>query len=241
MPRTTAWVVRLLHPSFMAFTKRDWRGVEKLPRDGGYVLAPNHLSHLDPLFLSHFMVDHGVTPRFLTKDTLMTIKGVGRILRGAEMIPVYRATKGAADSLKAANEAVMSGQVVTIYPEGTLTRDPDGWPMSGRTGAVRVALATGRPVVPVAQWGPQAILWPYTKVPKIFPRKTMHVHVGDPLDLSDLEGRELTDEVLNAATDRLMDTLTAMLSEIRGELPTRPRVDVRTLGKPKSNYDELES
>ena len=98
----------------MVLTKRDWRGAEKLPTDGGYVLAPNHLSHLDPIFLSHFMVDHGVTPRFLTKDTLMSIKGVGRILRGAEMIPVYRATKVAADSLKAANEAVTSGQVVTI-------------------------------------------------------------------------------------------------------------------------------
>ena len=113
--------------------------------------------------------------------------------------------------------------------------------MSGRTGAVRVALATGRPVVPVAQWGPQAILWPYTKVPKLFPRKTMHVHVGDLLDLSDLEGHELTEEVVNAATDRLMDVLTAMLAEIRGELPTGPRIDVRALGKPKSNYDELES
>lgn len=241
LPRTTRWVVRLLHPWFMVLTKRDWRGIEKLPRSGGYVLAPNHVSHLDPLLLSHFMVDNGVVPRFLTKDTLMDVTGVRRILRGAEMIPVHRATKGAADSLRAANAAVEAGQVVTIYPEGTLTRDPDGWPMTGRTGAVRVALATGCPIVPVVQWGPQAILWPYTKVPKIFPRKTMHVRVGDPLDLSDLADRKLTDEVLNAATDRLMDTLTAMLAEIRGELPTGPRVDVRTLAKPKSNYDELES
>jgi 1-acyl-sn-glycerol-3-phosphate acyltransferase len=76
--------------------------------------------------------------------------------------------------------------------------------MSGKTGAVRVALATGRPLVPVMQWGPQEILWPYSKRPRFLPRKTIHVRVGDPVDLSDLQGKELTEPVLRAHYDALL-------------------------------------
>ncbi|KQY58837.1 glycerol acyltransferase [Aeromicrobium sp. Root495] len=238
LPRTTRWIVRFLRPIFMVTTKRDWRDVDKFP-EGGFVLAPNHVSHLDPFLFSHFLVDQGIAPRFLAKDTLFNIKGIGKILRGAEQIPVYRSSQGAADSLRAAERMVLDGGVVIIYPEGTITRDPDGWPMTGRTGAVRVALATGKPLVPVVQWGPQAILWPYTKVPKVFPRKTMHMRVGDPVDLSDLADQELTEKVLHEATDRLMDRLTAMLADVRGELPSGPRLDVHTL-KHRTNYKPKE-
>lgn len=240
LPRTTRWVVRILRPWLRMATRRDWQGVANLPREGGYVLAPNHVSHVDPFLLSHFMVDHGVVPRFLTKDPLFRVKVVGSILRGAQMIPVYRSTSGAVDSLRAAVEAVESGQVVTIYPEGTITRDPAAWPMSGRTGAVRVALESGVPLVPLAQWGAQEILWPYSKRPRLLPRKTIHVHVGEPLDLSDLRDGDVTEEKVVAATGRLMDTLTAMVADIRGELPTGPRIDVHTLAKPRTTYDDSE-
>jgi 1-acyl-sn-glycerol-3-phosphate acyltransferase len=234
-PRTMRLIVLFIRPLLMVLTRRDWQGQEKLP-SGGFVLAPNHISHLDPFLISHFMVDQGISPRFLAKDTLMTLPVGGRILRNAEQIPVYRSTGGAAESLRAAVAAVEAGSVVTIYPEGTITRDPGAWPMSGRTGAVRVALSTGRPLVPVMQWGPQDVLWPYSKKLRLFPRKTIHVRVGDPVDLSDLEGRELTEELLDTATNRLMDTLTAMMAEVRGELPSTPRIDVHSLSRPKSNY-----
>ena len=236
MPRATRWVVRILRPLFMVLMKRDWRGAEKLPQ-GGFVLAPNHVSHLDPLFISHFMVDNGVVPRFLAKDTLFDVPVVGSIVTNAEQIPVYRGSAGAAQSLRAAEQAVREGKSVTIYPEGTITRDLDAWPMTGRTGAVRVALATGAPLVPMAQWGAQQILWPYTKVPKLFPRKTIRVRIGDPVDLSDLRDKPLTEAVLHEATNRLMDTLTDMLVEIRGERPTGPRLDVHTL-KHRTHYQE---
>ena len=75
LPSATRWIVRILRPFLMVVTRRDWRGAEKLPTDGGFVLAPNHISHLDPILISHFMVDHGVTPRFLAKDTLFSVKG----------------------------------------------------------------------------------------------------------------------------------------------------------------------
>jgi 1-acyl-sn-glycerol-3-phosphate acyltransferase len=234
-PRTLRVIVFFLRPLLMVFTKRDWQGLEFLP-DGGYVLAPNHISHVDPFLISHFMVDQGIPPKFLAKDTLMSLPVGGRILRDAEQIPVYRSTEGAVQSLRAAIAAVDEGNVVTIYPEGTITRDPAAWPMTGRTGAVRVALATGRPLVPVMQWGPQAILWPYTKKPRILPRKTIHVRVGPPVDLRDFEGKEVTEELLRTATTRLMDVLTAMMAEVRGELPSTPRIDVHTLARAKSNY-----
>ena len=236
LPSATRWIVRILRPFLMVVTRRDWRGAEKLPTDGGFVLAPNHISHLDPILISHFMVDHGVTPRFLAKDTLFSVKGLGRILAAAEQIPVHRSTEGAAESLRSAVAAVREGKSVTIYPEGTITRDPALWPMSGRTGAVRVALETGRPLVPLAQWGAHDILWPYSKVPRFLPRKTVTVVVGDPVDLSDLAGRPIDEHLLRTATERLMDVLTAMVGEIRGELPSGPRIDVHTLERPRTAY-----
>ncbi len=231
MPRTTRVIVAFLRPLFMLVTKRDWQGAEKLPRGTGYVLAPNHNSHLDPFLISHFMVDHGITPRFLAKDSLMTLPVAGWILRSAEQIPVRRRTADARNALAPAEDAVRAGGVVTIYPEGTLTRDPAAWPMSGYTGAVRVAMSTGVPLVPMMQSGAQDILWPYSKRLRLFPRKTIHVRIGDPIDLSDLEGQELTEKLLHTATDRLMDTLTAMMAEVRGELPSTPRIDAHTVRK----------
>jgi 1-acyl-sn-glycerol-3-phosphate acyltransferase len=239
VPRTIRVIRFFIRPLLMVTTKRDWQGMENLP-EGGFVLAPNHVSHLDPFLISHFMLDNNIAPQFLAKDTLVGAKGYGWILRTADQIPVYRSTEGAAESLRAAMQAVEAGKVVTIYPEGTITRDPAVWPMSGRTGAVRVALATGKPLVPLMQWGAQEILWPYAKRVRLFPRKTIHIRVGRPVDLSDFADRELTEEVLHAATDRLMDTLTAMMAEVRGELPSTPRIDVHTLGRPKSNYKRLE-
>lgn len=235
MPRTITWVKRFLRPILMVITRRDWRGGDRLP-DGGFVLAPNHLSHLDPILIAHFLIDHGVTPRFLAKDTLFDLPVVGRIVTNAEQIPVHRQTGGAAQSFTAAVASVEHGEPVVIYPEGTITRDPQLWPMEGRTGAVRVALATGAPLVPMVHWGAQRILWPYSKVPKPLPRKTITMRVGDPIDLSDLAGRPLTDELLHEASVRLTDTLTAMLADVRGELPTGPRVDVRSLGRARSSY-----
>ena len=240
VPRTIRVIRFFLRPLLMVLTKRDWQGMENLP-EGGFVLAPNHVSHVDPFLISHFMLDNNIPPQFLAKDTLLSAKGYGWILRTAQQIPVFRSTEGAAESLRAAAAAVEAGGVVTIYPEGTITRDPAAWPMSGRTGAVRVALMTGKPLVPLMQWGAQEILWPYAKKVRLLPRKTIHIRVGKPIDLSDFEGKEMTEQVLHAATTRLMDSLTAMMAEVRGELPSTPRIDVHTLGKPRTNYKRLDS
>lgn len=243
-PRSTPPVLRpfvwVLRPIFWAVTKREWRGSQNLPSSGGYVLAPNHLSYVDPFMLGHWLVAHGIPPRYMIKDPLFGVPVIGWILRHVDQIPVYRGTGAAADSVQAAIEAVRDGKVIVVYPEGTMTRDPQGWPMSGRNGAVRTAHAAGVPLVPVAQWGPQEIMWPYRREFRLFPRKTMHIRVGEPIDLSGL-GDDPTDAEVAAATDRLMNAITDLQAEIRGDLPTTPRIDVRTLKKPRSTLEEKES
>lgn len=239
LPPVLAIAVAILRPIFQLITRRDRRGAENLPAHGGFVVAANHLSYIDPFTFGHWLVDNDIPPRFLVKDTLFAVPVIGWLLGKCEQIPVYRGTADAAKSLHAAVAAVSAGGIVTIYPEGTMTRDPDCWPMSGRTGAVRVAHATGCPLVPVAQWGPQAIIWPYRRELKLFPRKTIHVRVGEPLDLSDLSEYP-TEAEFRVATDRLMDEITALQAQIRDEVPTTPRIDVRTLKKPKTKHKPQE-
>ncbi|MGI8986346.1 MAG: lysophospholipid acyltransferase family protein [Nocardioidaceae bacterium] len=225
-PPAMRWLVRVLRPWCMLFTKRDWRGAEHFP-NGGFVLATNHVSHTDPVLLSHYLVDHGVPPRFLAKASVFKVPLGGRLLAACGQIPVYRDTADAGKALSAALDSIGAGVVVVIYPEGTLTRDPGLWPMAGRTGAARVAFLTGCPVVPVAQWGPQAILPPYGKRPRLLPRRTIHVHAGPPVDLEDLRGRTIDTDVLAEATDRILDAITAQLAAIRGQTPPSVRHDPR--------------
>jgi 1-acyl-sn-glycerol-3-phosphate acyltransferase len=153
---------------------------------------------------------------------------LGKIIVGCGQIPVYRGTANAADAFVRAVDAVAAGECVVVYPEGTLTRDPDLWPMVGKTGAARIALATGCPVIPVAQWGPQDLLAPYAKTPNLLPRPTIHVSAGPPVPLDDLREGPLTAEKLRIATDRIMDAITDELEKLRGEKAPIQRFDPRT-------------
>ena len=110
-----------------------------------------------------------------------------------------------------------AGKCVVVYPEGTITRDPDLWPMVGKSGAARIALETGAPVIPIGQWGAQKLLAPYAKKPDLFPRKLITMKVGDPVDLSDLAGKERDPAAVNEATERIMAALTDLVEEVRGE------------------------
>jgi 1-acyl-sn-glycerol-3-phosphate acyltransferase len=231
MPRMIRVIEAVLRPPLAVITKKDYQGLENLPQSGGFVLAANHNSHVDPFLLARFALDVGLVPRYLAKDGLFTHKLTGPILRGADQIPVARYSDGAANALAPTVKALREGKPVLIYPEGTITRDPDVWPMSGRTGAVRAALDAGVPLIPVCQSGAQEILWPYTRKLRLFRRHRYFIRVGPPLDLSMYEGKPLTEEILHEATDRLMDTLTDMMIEIRGTRPTTPRIDVHTVKK----------
>jgi 1-acyl-sn-glycerol-3-phosphate acyltransferase len=102
--------------------------------------------------------------------------------------------------------------------------------MAGKTGAARIALTTRCPVVPMAAWGPQDLLPPYSKRPRLWPRPVMRVTVGDPVDLSDLYDQPLSPQVLHEATERIMDAVTALVAELRGVHPPHRRLDPRAAG-----------
>jgi len=208
----------------LIITKRDYRGVENLNQDSGIIVAMNHNSWFDPLVMAQFMWDNDRPPRFLGKASLFKIPVIGWLVWGAGQIPVYRESRHAKIAVRGAVRAVEKGEAVILSPEGTLTRDPNLWPMEGKTGAARIALATKAPVIPAAHWGAHLVLAPYSKKLKLFPRKTMIVLAGKPIELSDLYDQEITGEVLKEATSRIMDGITNCLAEIRQEKAPEKRI-----------------
>ncbi|MFF4992680.1 lysophospholipid acyltransferase family protein [Streptosporangium saharense] len=214
------WVtlaVAIVKPISWLLVRKDWRGAERLPRNGGVILAVNHLSWLDPILVAHYLYNNGRWPTILAKSGLFSVPLLGHAVRGLMAIPVHRGSAEASRSLAESERRIAEGACVMFYPEGTCTRDPGLWPMEGKTGAARLALATGAPVIPVAHWGAQEIL-PYGgKRPRIWPRKTFHVLAGPPVDLSKYEGLPLHADVLRAATADIMAAVTAQLAELRGE------------------------
>ncbi|MEV5484648.1 MULTISPECIES: lysophospholipid acyltransferase family protein [Streptomyces] len=212
-------------PPLLVLFKRDWRGMEHIPADGGFITAVNHNSYLDPLSYAHYQYNTGRVPRFLAKAGLFKSGFVGLMMRGTGQIPVYRETTDAATAFRAAVSAIETGECVAFYPEGTLTRDPELWPMQGKTGAARVALLTKAPVIPVAQWGAHEAMPPYAKEKKLrlLPRKTLLVQAGPPVDLSAFYDQEPTAEVLRAVTEVIMAAITEQLAVLRGEpVPAEP-------------------
>lgn len=222
--------VAIAKSGVVPLVKHEWRGVEHLDQPGGVVVCSNHLSHLDFLMLAHFLYDNGRPPFFLAKDAAFRVPVLGWLIGQAGQIPVYRNSGRAIEAYRAATAAIRDGRTVPIYPEGTLTRDPDLWPMTGKTGAARVALETGCPVIPVAQWGVQEIMAPYSGRVRLWPRRTVRVLAGPPVDLSDLQTQPATGEVVREATDRIMAAVVSLLEELRGQQAPAERYDLRRQG-----------
>ncbi|NHC44665.1 lysophospholipid acyltransferase family protein [Motilibacter aurantiacus] len=216
-----------LVPLLRAFTRRAWRGQENLPPTGGVLVVANHVSVADPTAVAYFVHAAGRRPRFLAKSTLFTTPVIGWVLSTAAQIPVQRDSRHAGKAFDAALEAVRAGECVIIYPEGTVTKDPAMWPMASKTGAARLALQTDVPVLPLAQWGAQDLLPPGAKRPRVWPRPTLQMQMGRPVQLDDLRGVPMTADVLRQATDRILDALTAQVAAMRGEPVPAERYDPR--------------
>lgn len=210
------------------FGRRDWHDQDKVPAQGGVIFVSNHISHFDPLVLGHYLIWSGRWPRFLGKVEIFTSPWLGWLARGCGQIPVDRGSARAVDSLAAAETALRKGKAIAIYPEGTVTSDPDGWPMTGRTGVARLALDTGVPVVPIAQWGAQEVMPRTRKLPRIRRDTVFQVRCGDPVPLDDLVAGPPTRERMEVATTRVMDALTNLLETLRGEQAPPGRWSPRT-------------
>ena len=202
--RSWAWrlAVPIVRSALVSTTKPEWIDGENLPEAGGCIVVLNHVSHVDPLTAAHLVYNHGRLPHYLAKSGLFKNKALAYFLHAAGQIPVERLSANAAGAFDAAVAAVRAGKCVIVYPEGTITRDPGGWPMTGKSGAARIALETGCPVIPVGQWGAQKLLAPYAKKPDLFPRKRVRMKVGAPVDLADLADRPRSAAVIAEATDR---------------------------------------
>lgn len=208
-------------------TRKDWHGMNDMPSEGGFIAVSNHVTYADPLTLAHFLYDSGYAPHYLAKSTLFELPFIGMILRKTDQIPVHRGTVRAKDAVESGMKVLDTGGVIAMFPEGTLTRDPDLWPMVARTGAARMALMTGVPVIPVAQWGAHRLLGRYSKVIKPFPRKRVTVKAGPPIPLDDLRAGPLDNDALREASTRIMDALTTMVEEMRDQKAPAERFDMR--------------
>lgn len=217
--RGFAWWLALVvcKPILVALRRADWRGVERLPRSGGAVLAANHVSHIDPLLVAEMLLAQDRVPRFLAKDTLFRGPVLGWWFRAAGHVKVDRAAGRAAydDAVTAAR----AGCLLLVYPEASITKRPDGLPMAMKSGAVRIALEASVPLVPVAQWGAQEILPAYSGRLRWGRRRSVTVLVGEPIPLHDLRDLDQA-RVVELGRIRLEERLTSMVRELSGTLPS---------------------
>lgn len=218
----------LAHGVNRALCRLDWREQDKLPATGGALVVANHISNYDPLALGEYLIWSGRWGRFLGKSDIWKTPVVGYFARACNQIPVERNTRNAADALRAAEEALAAGELVVLYPEGTITADPDEWPMTPRSGAARLALSSRAPVIPVASWGANHII-PGKKLhfPRFFPRRTLSVITGDPVDLSDLYALDDQRMAVKIAGERMMEAITELLEQLRGKAAPADRYDIR--------------
>ena len=208
----------VLTPIMTPWVKFSVTGEENLPTEGGFLLVSNHLSNVDPLCLCWYFMKRNTAVRFLAKKSMFSVPVFGWIIKGMGLIPVNR-DSNPSTVLAPTREALTAGEVVGIYPEGTLTRDPDQWPMEFKSGAARLALDTGVTVIPLSQWGPQDIMAPYNaKGMDMRPGRRISYHFGAPVDLSDLIGPAGSEDhdAVNAATARILAAVREGVGQLRG-------------------------
>lgn len=239
--KTLVWrfLAAIVIPFLLLVGRYRFKNLDRLP-EGAFILTPNHYSNFDPLVTAYALWRAGRVPRFLAKAGLFRVPVLGAALRVTGQIPIERGAVGSngSDPLTAASRLVDHGLAVIVYPEGTLTRDPDMWPMRGKSGAVRLALEHGIPIIPCAHWGTQQILPRYSKKLSLFPRKNVDVLIGEPVDLSPWKDAPRTSATFAAATNAVMQDVTALLEQLRGETAPLERWDPAEHGQ--TEFGKLE-
>lgn len=204
------WVMKhiVLGP-FLKGVFRPWiTGAENVPAHGAVILASNHLSFVDSIFLP-LMLERPVV--FLAKSEYFTGKGLKGWLtklffKGTGQLPIDRSGGKASEaSLNTGLQVLSRGEVLGIYPEGT--RSPDAKLYRGRTGIARMVLEAGVPVVPCAMIDTEKVMPIGSKMPKI---RRIGIIVGKPLDFSRFTGLEGDRFILRAVTDEIMYELAGL-------------------------------
>lgn len=230
-------VAIVLAPLLRLMFRIKTTGKENLPQ-GGYILVGNHVSYLDPLAFAYSVFIHMKrVPHYLAKESLFRVPVLKWILPRVGQIPVYRGGKSNDEPLRAAKEFLKAGQVVVVFPEGTLTRDPNQWPMRGKAGAIRLAVELGLPIVPAGHWGVEKVLGNYSKKFRPNPFHLVRVKIGKPLYFPELAGTTPTTKQLSDATDQVMRAISSIVGELRGETPPKELWDPTQKGQSEiGNY-----
>ena len=214
-----AVAIVLFYPISALLARTKVTGLDRLPAEGPVLLVLNHVSHLDPVYDAVTVHRAGRLPRFLAKNTLWNVPVLRSVLVNVEQIPVFRGTADASKSLEQAHKALREDKVILIYPDGTITKDPDGWPMMPKPGVARLALENDIPVVPVARWGTRDVYDHYKKKFRPFPRKQVTYKFGEPIDLSVYRDKEIDNHLLREVTDLTMRRVRELLGEVREQQP----------------------
>jgi 1-acyl-sn-glycerol-3-phosphate acyltransferase len=200
-------------------------GVPAELRDGPLLLAVNHIGDFDPFLVGVALRRAGLHPRFLVKSGVMAFPVVGALLERSGCIRVERGTDVAAHAVRVTEVALAAGGHVVAYPEGRIGLTPDGWPERGRTGMARMALGAGVPVLPVSQWGAHEVVRygmgggkVTSLLTALWRQPALRVHIGAPVDFSDLQPGRLGDA--NRARVRIDAALTRGLAPLRAGEPT---------------------
>lgn len=210
----------IMFPLTRVLGRRSFEGLEHLAVPGPVLVVANHISQLDPVYTAVYLRKSGRLPHIMAKASLFRIPVVGKILTGTGMIPVERGGGQGQVGLEAAIKMLQDGHMVLIYPDGTVTRDPEQWPMKPRPGVAAMALSGDFPVVPVVHWGTQAVYVPYTKGGfHPLPRRDIRLVAGPPIDLSAFRGRPADARLIRDVSYIIQGAVRDLLGEVRGEQP----------------------
>ena len=194
-------------------------GLENIPAQGPGLLAFNHVSYLDPLAIIYACSKAKRRPRFLTKSELFRDRKIGWLMRGTGQIEVKRGTRDAVHALGAALEALERGELVAIFPEGTVTTDPDLGAMAPKSGVSRLALAADVPITPCAIWGSSNV-WPKGFKGSWRPGQPLLIKIGKPFNLT---GSPDSPAAWVEAGRKIMEEIGGLVAELRPLVPDRRR------------------
>ena len=210
----------VMFPMTRILGRRSFEGLQHVALPGPVLVVANHISHLDPVYTAVFLRKSGRVPHIMAKASLWRLPIVGRVVAGTGQIPVERGGGQGQAGLEAAINALQAGKMVLIYPDGTVSRDPEGWPMKPRPGVAAMALAGDFPVVPVVHWGTREVFVPYTKGGfHPLPRKKIRVVAGPAVDLSQYRGRPVDARLVRDVSYAIQGAVRDLLGEVRGKEP----------------------
>lgn len=228
---TVAAVARL------SSAREQGRSVAARLPDGAVIVVSNHTSYADGILLALACRELGRELRLLATAGVFRAPLLGPVITRLGFIPVQRGSTSAADALDSAAEALAAGEAIGLFPEGRITRDPGKWPERAKTGAVRLALRTGAPIVPVAMNGAEKVVGDRAHLVRTLRNLVLPpevgVLVGPPIDVRALagvadDGAPEDEATVRRVADEVMGQLIDLVEELRATTAAHPQGVPRT-------------